>query len=126
MKFIMFVKGNEDIEAGMMPDPKIFEDMGKYNNKLQDAGVLLDLNGLHPSSEGIRISFDNGETTIKKGPFGMPEELVEGYWIIDVESRDEALKWAKMIPFSSGEVEIRQIQDISEFPEEIQKVINRN
>ena len=126
MKYIIFVKGNKKIESGIIDDLKMFEDMGKYNDELEKAGVLVDLNGLHPSSKGVRILFDDGKTIIKEGPFENPKELVEGYWIVDIKSKEEVIKWAKRIPFNSGEVEIRQIQDMSDLPSEVQKIIKRN
>ena len=125
MKFIIFVKGNREIESGIISNTKIFEDMGKFNDELGKAAKILDLDGLQPSSKGVRISFADNKTTVKEGPFKNPEELVEGYWIVDMKSKEEVIKWAKRIPFSSGEVEIRQTQDISDFPPEIQKIINK-
>ncbi len=120
----MFVKSNKEIEKGALPDKEMFVVMEKYNKKLQDAGVLIALDGLHPSSEGARILFSNNEPTVTDGPFPNPEELVAGYWIIKVETKEDAIAWAKQIPFQDGVVDIRQIQEMSDFPEDIQEALS--
>ena len=124
MKFIMFVKSNKEIEKGVLPDKELFVEMEKYNKKLQDAWVLITLDGLQPSRKGARVSFSNGKPTVTDGPFPNPQELVAGYWIIKVESKEDAINWAKQIPFKDGVVEVRQIQEVEDFPPEIQDILN--
>lgn len=121
MRFMMLVKGTKDIEAGALPDPSMFADMAKYNDELKQAGALISLDGLQNSSKGARVMFDNGNTVVTDGPFANPEELVEGYWIINAASKKDAVNWAKRVPFKDGVVEVRQIQEMSDFPPEIQK-----
>jgi hypothetical protein len=117
---MMLVKANKDSEAGVLPTREMLEAMGKYNQELIDAGALLAGDGLHPSSKGARIKFSNGKTTITDGPFPETKELLAGYWVIDVKSRDEAIEWARRIPFSEGEeVEIRQLFEVTDFPADI-------
>ena len=101
-----------------MPDPKPIAAMMKYNESLQQAGVLLALDGLHPPSMGARVSFPGGKPTVTDGPFAEAKEVLGGYWMIDVRSRDEAIAWAKRCPASENEViEIRQVQEIADFPD---------
>lgn len=121
MRFMILVKGDEQTEANILPDKKLFADMAKYNNELTKAGVLLSLDGLHPSSKGARVSFSDGVPAVTNGPFPNPKELVAGYWIINVNSKENAIEWAKRIPFKEGVVEIRQIQEMSDFPPDIQQ-----
>ncbi len=120
----MFVKSDKEIETGALPDKDLFVEMDKYNSKLKEAGVLIHLDGLHPSSKGARVSFSNGKTVVNDGPFPNPEELVAGYWIIKTNSKEEAIEWAKQVPFQDGVVEIRQIQETSDFPQEIQEALS--
>jgi len=120
----MFVKSNKEIEKGALPNKDMFVEMEKYNKKLQDAGVLISLDGLHPSSKGVRVLFSNSKPTITDGPFPNSEELVAGYWIIKVDSKEDAINWAKQIPFQDGVVDIRQIQEMSDFPQEIQEALS--
>lgn len=122
MRFMMFVRGNEQTESGVLPEKQLFADMEAFNAKLKAAGALIALDGLHPSSKGARVSFADGQTTVVDGPFP-PNELVAGFWIINVKSKDEAVGWAKQVPFKTGAVEIRQIQEMSDFPPEIKQVI---
>lgn len=122
---MMLVKGDENIEKGMLPDKQLFIDMEKYNDELKKTGALIALDGLQPSSKGVRVSFSNGETSVMNGPFPNPTELVAGFWIIQVASMDDAIAWAKRVPFKGGVIEIRPIQEISDFPEEIQQAINK-
>jgi hypothetical protein len=124
MRFLMLVKSNKEIETGVLPDKELFVAMERYNNELEKAGVLISLDGLHPSSKGARVSFSNGKTVVTDGPFQNPEELVAGFWVIKTTSKEEAVQWAQKIPFKDGLVEIRQIQEMSDFPEEIQQTIN--
>jgi hypothetical protein len=121
MKFMMIVKASKDSEAGKMPSEELLSKMGKYNEELMKAGVLLDLAGLQPSSKGTRIKFSGGKRTIVDGPFAETKELVAGYWIIQVKSREEALEWAKRAPAphegdnGEGEIEIRQFFELDDF-----------
>ncbi|MGH2653138.1 MAG: YciI family protein [Actinomycetota bacterium] len=120
MRVMMFVKG--DPEPGALPSEELLEAMGKYNEELTKAGVLLDLSGLHPSAEGVRVRFSGGKPTVIRGPFTEKKEIVAGYWILQVESMEEAVEWAKRVPVhvpaeygGEGEVEIRQIFELEEF-----------
>jgi len=125
MRFMMLLKANKDTEAGVMPERKTLEAMGKYNEELVKAGVLRGGEGLHPSSRGARVRFSGGKPTVVDGPFPETKELIAGFWIIEVKSRDEAIEWARKIPFDpgvhfggEGEVELRQIFEAADFGEE--------
>jgi hypothetical protein len=119
----MIPGGYEKAKPGAMPDPKAVEAMMKYNESLQKAGVILALDGLHPPSMGARITFANGKPTVLKGPFPGVTEVLGGYWMIDVKSLEEAIEWASRCPASDNEViEVRQVQEFADFPEEVQKV----
>jgi len=120
MRFMMIVKANNDSEAGKMPGEDLLMAMGKYNEELVKAGVLVDLSGLQPSSKGFRIKFSGGITTIIDGPFAETKELIAGYWVIKVKSREEALDWARRIPAPFGKdqegvVEVRQFFELEDF-----------
>jgi len=120
MRFMMLVKANKDSEAGVLPAREIIEAMGKYNQELIDAGALLAGEGLQPSSKGARIRFSAGSPTVIDGPFPETKELLAGFWIIEVKSKEEAIEWAKRIPFAKGEeVELRQVFETSDFPADI-------
>lgn len=124
MRFMMLMipGGYEKAAPGTMPDAKAVEAMMAYNKELQHAGVLIDLNGLHPPSMGARVSFKGGKPLVTDGPFAESKEVLGGYWIIDVKSRDEAIAWAKKCPAGDNEViEVRQIQEMEDFPEDLQK-----
>jgi hypothetical protein len=124
MRFMMLMipKGYEKAEPGTMPDAKAVAAMMKYNETLQKAGVLLALDGLHPPSAGVRVSFSGGKPKVIDGPFTEAKEVVGGYWMIQVKSKEEAIEWASRCPASDNEViEIRQVQELSEFPEDVQK-----
>ena len=124
MRFMMLMipKGYEKAAPGTTPDPKAVEAMMKYNETLKKAGVLLSLDGLHPPSAGARVSFTGGKPTVTDGPFIEAKEVLGGYWMIQVKSREEAIEWAKRCPASSSEViEIRQVQEVSDFPPDVQK-----
>jgi hypothetical protein len=119
---IMFPKGYENAKPGTLPDLKAIEVMRKYNEQLQKAGVLLALDGLHPPSMGARVTFKSGKSKVTDGPFTEAKEVVGGYWMIQVKSREEALEWASRIPGSDNEmVEVRQMMEITDFPAEVQK-----
>src|SRR2546425_973950 len=98
MRFMMIVKASKDSEAGIMPGEDLLSAMGKYNEELMKAGVLLDGAGLQPSSKGARIKFSGGKRAVVDGPFAETKELIAGYWIIQVKSREEAIEWAKRLP----------------------------
>ncbi len=123
---IMFPKSYENAKPGTVPDLKAMEVMGKYNEQLQKAGVLLALDGLHPPAMGARVSFKGGKSKVTDGPFPEAKELVGGYWMIQVKSREEALEWASRIPGSDNEmVEVRRMIDITDFDPEIQIEIQK-
>lgn len=119
MRFMLIVKANKDSEAGIMPSEELISAMGKYNEELMKAGVLLDLAGLQPSSKGARIKFSGGRRTVIDGPFAETKELIGGYWIIQVKSREEAIEWARRAPCphedQEGEIEIRQFFEMEDF-----------
>ena len=115
MRFMMIVKADKNSESGVMPTQEELAAMGKYNEELVKAGVLLAGEGLHPSSKGARIQFKNRKPTVIDGPFTEAKELVAGFWIIEVKSREEALEWARRVPFVDGEVELRQVFDAADF-----------
>ncbi len=120
MRFMMIVKANKDSEAGKMPSEELLSAMGKYNEELMKAGVLVDLSGLQPSSKGARIKFSGGKRTVIDGPFAETKELIAGYWIINVKSRAEAIEWAKRVPNphgegNEGEIELRQFFEMEDF-----------
>jgi hypothetical protein len=124
MRFMMLMlpKGYDKAEPGAMPDAKHVEAMMKYNESLQKAGVLLALDGLHPPSMGARVSFSGGKPKVTNGPFTEAKEVVGGYWMIQVESKEEAVEWASRCPASDNEViEVRQVQELEDFPADIQK-----
>jgi hypothetical protein len=124
MRFMMLMipKGYEKAAPGTMPDPAAVAAMMKYNESLQEAGVLLGLEGLHPPSMGARISFAGGKATVTDGPFAETREVIGGYWMIQVNSKEEAIEWAKRCPASANEViELRQVQEFADFPAEVQK-----
>ena len=120
MRFMVLVKASKDSEAGVLPDEKLLSEMGKYNEELVNAGVLLAGEGLHPSSKGARIKFQGWKRTVIDGPFAETKELIAGYWIIKVNSREEAIEWAKRVPDPhgegrEGEIEIRQLFELEDF-----------
>jgi hypothetical protein len=124
MRFMMLVipKGYESAEPGTVPEADAVKEMMKYNESLQKAGVLLALDGLHPPSMGARISFKGGTPAVKDGPFAEAKEVVGGYWIIQVRSREEAIEWAKRAPMGDSEIiEVRQVQEMSDFPPDVQE-----
>ena len=120
MRVLMMIQG--DRAADHRPGEELIAAMGRYNEELGKAGVLLDLSALHPSAEGVRVRFSGGKRTVIKGPFGEPNEIVAGTWVLQVKSMDDAIEWAKRIPFEAGgepdaegEVEIRQLFEMEEF-----------
>jgi hypothetical protein len=126
MRFMMLMipKGYETAAPGTVPDAKAVERMMKYNEDLQKAGVLLALDGLHPPSMGARVSFKGGKPTVADGPFTEAKEIVGGYWMIQATSREEAIEWARRCPAGDNAVvEVRQVQETTDFPEDVQKAI---
>jgi hypothetical protein len=122
MRFMMLMipKGYEKAEPDAMPDAKIVAAMMKYNESLQKAGVLLALDGLHPPSTGVRVSFSGGKPKVTDGPFAETKEVIGGYWMIQVKSKAEAVDWASRCPAADNDViEVRQVQEASDFPPEI-------
>ena len=118
MRVMMIVKAHPKSEAGELPTEAQLAAMGKYNEELQKAGVLLDLSGLKPTSAGARIKFSGGKRTVVDGPFSEAKELIAGYWIIQVKSKEEAIEWAKRIPAETneiGEVELRPFYELEDF-----------
>ena len=116
MRFLLIVKANADTEAGKLPGEEMIASMGKFNEELMKAGVLLDLNGLHPTSEGVRIEHAGGQRTVLDGPFAASRELIAGYWLIQVRSKEEAVEWALRAPAphgegNEGEIEVRRVLD---------------
>lgn len=121
---LMIPKGYEQAEAGAMPDADAVEAMMKFNEDLQKAGVLLALDGLHPPAMGARVSFSGGKPQVTDGPFIEAKEVVGGYWMIQVKSKEEAIEWAKRCPASDNEIiEIRQVQEFEDFPDDIQGIV---
>src|SRR5437016_4009457 len=107
MRFMILIKATKDSEAGVLPDEQILTEMGKFNEELVKAGVMLAGEGLHPSSKGARVRFSGGKTTVIDGPFAEAKELIAGYWLWQVRSKDEAIEWIKRSPFGEGaEIEI--------------------
>ena len=121
MRVMVIIKANEESEAGQMPSEKILTEMGKFNEELVNAGIMLAGEGLHPSSKAKRVKFSTGNRIVTDGPFAETRELIAGYWIWKVKSMDEAVEWVKRIPFddeevqSDTEVEIRQIFEMEDF-----------
>jgi len=113
---MMLVKANKDSEAGVLPDEKLLSEMGKYNDEMVKAGVMLSGEGLHASSKGARIKFSGGQRTVTDGPFTETKELIAGFWLIQVKSKEEAIEWARRVPFEDGEIEIRQVFELEDFP----------
>ena len=115
MRFMVIVKANKDSEAGVLPDQKILAEMGKFNEQLVKAGVMLAGEGLQSSSKGARVRFSKGKKTVIDGPFAETKELVAGFWLWQVKSREEAIEWLKRAPFEDTEVEIRQVFEAEDF-----------
>jgi hypothetical protein len=120
MRYIIFVKANEESEAGVLPSRESLEAMGKFNQEMVRAGVMLAGEGLQASSKGARVKFSGGGATVLDGPFTEAKELVAGYWLIQVRSREEALEWATRAPFGDGaELELRLVFETEDFPHEV-------
>jgi len=116
---MVIVKANKDSEAGVMPSEQMLTNMGKFNEDLVKAGMMLAGEGLHASSKGARVKFSGGKTTVVDGPFAETKELVAGYWMWQVKSKEEAIEWLKRAPFEDTEVEIRQVFEAEDFGAEL-------
>jgi hypothetical protein len=124
MRFMMLVipNGYAKGDEGVVPSAELVAKMSKYNETLQKAGALLALDGLHPPVAGARVSFSSGRGTVTDGPFAEAKEAIGGYWMIQAKSKDEAIEWATRAPMEDGDViEVRQVQEMSDFPPEVQK-----
>ncbi|MBN1209722.1 MAG: YciI family protein [Myxococcaceae bacterium] len=118
MRFMVIVRANKTSEAGVLPDEKLLTEMGKYNEELVKAGVLVAGEGLHPSSKGARVRFSGAQRTVIDGPFAETKELIAGFWIFNVKSKEEAIEWVKRCPNPTGEeseIEIRQVVEMEDF-----------
>ena len=115
MRFMVIVKANKDSEAGVLPDEKMLNAMGKFNEELVKAGVMLAGEGLQSSSKGARVRFSAGKRTVIDGPFTEAKELIAGFWLWQVKSKEEAIEWLKRAPFEDTEVEIRQVFEAEDF-----------
>jgi hypothetical protein len=115
MRFMVIVKANKDSEAGTLPSAQDLAEMGRFNEELVKAGVMLAGEGLHASSKGARVRFDGKKRTVLDGPFSETKELIAGFWLWQVRSRDEAIEWLKRAPFREGEVELRQVFETADF-----------
>ena len=120
MRFMVIVKATQDSESGKLPDPELMAAMGKFNEELVNAGVLLAAEGLHPSAKGARIHYDGDKRTVTDGPFAETKELIAGFWLIQVKSKEEAIEWMKRCPnpFAvPSDIEIRQVYEMEDFAE---------
>jgi hypothetical protein len=118
MRFMILVKANKDTEAGILPSEQLLTEMGKYNEELVKAGVMLAGEGLQPSSKGARVKFSGKKRTVVDGPFAEVKELIAGFWLIEVKSKEEAIEWVKRVPNPTGEeseIEIRQVFEAEDF-----------
>ena len=122
MRYLMMVilPAGNDYEKGAFPTPELVAEMTKYNEEMAKSGVLLSLDGLHPTSKGARIETRDGERFVTDGPFAESREVIGGYWTIEVKSKEEALDWAKRVPDHDAIIELRQIFDMEDFPQDVQ------
>ena len=131
MRFMVIIKANKDTEAGVMPSPELLTEMHKFNEELVKAGVMLAGEGLHPSSKGARVKFSGKKRTVIDGPFAETKELIAGFWLIQVKSKEEAIEWVKRVPNPTGEeseIEIRQVfseEDFGSLVEEVPEVFEK-
>jgi hypothetical protein len=117
MRFMMIVKADQRSEAGVLPTEQELADMAQYNEQLVKAGVMLAGEGLQASSKGAKVRYNGGKRTVIDGPFTEAKELIAGFWLIQVKSKEEAIEWAKRVPFTEGEVELRQVFELEDFGE---------
>ncbi len=126
MQFMVIVKATPESEAGQLPDTEHFAEMGRFNEQMVKAGVMLAGEGLHPTSRGSRIRFDGKQRTVIDGPFTESKELVAGFWILQAKSKDEVIEWMKRSPFQDGEVEIRQVFEAEDFTSLTPELVEAN
>src|SRR5260221_8153150 len=119
MRFMILVKADKNSEAGKFPSAELMAAMGRFNEEMVKAGVMLGGEGLHPSSKGARVKFTGTQRTVTDGPFTETKELIAGYWLIEVKSMEEAIEWTRRMPGADGEVEIRQVFELSDFPSDV-------
>jgi hypothetical protein len=119
MRFMILVKASEESEAGVLPSKELVAAMSKFNDEMVKAGVMLAADGLQASSKGARVRFAGGKPTVTDGPFTETKELVAGFWLVQVKSKEEALEWASRVPFTDGELEVRQVFEATDFPPDI-------
>jgi hypothetical protein len=121
MRFMMLVRATKETEAGTFPPNarELFAAMARYNEEMVKAGVMLAADGLLPSSKGARVRFSGGKPSVTDGPFTETKELISGYWLIQVRSKEEAIEWASRVPFDEGEIEVRQVSEASDFPPDV-------
>jgi hypothetical protein len=115
MRFMLIVKADHRSEAGILPTEKELADMGKLNEEMVQSGVMLAGEGLQASSKGARVTFKNGKPTVKDGPFTEAKELIAGFWLIQAKNKEEAIEWARRVPFVDGEIEVRQVFELEDF-----------
>lgn len=115
MRFMLLVKASPESEAGVLPDEKLLAEMGEFNEEMSKAGVLLAGEGLHATSSGARVQFSEGKPKVTDGPFTETKELVAGFWLIQTRSREEAIEWARRVPFKDGEIEVRRVFEAEDF-----------
>jgi hypothetical protein len=115
MRYMMIVKANKQSEAGVMPTEELLSEMGKFNEEMVKAGMLIDAAGLESSAKGARVKWNQGKQSVVNGPFPNTEELIAGFWIVRAKSLDEVTEWTKRVPFKDGEVEIRRLFDLEDF-----------
>jgi hypothetical protein len=122
MKFMLLLKATDESESGQVPDEAAITEMGRYNDELIRAGVLLSGEGLHSSADGARVRFDGEHRSVVDGPFAETKELLAGFWILEVSSKEEAVEWARRVPITTGEIEVRQVFTVDEFDQDIEYV----
>ena len=115
MRFMLIVKASKESEAGVLPSAKELADMGKFNEQMVKSGVMLAGEGLQASSKGARVTFKGGKPTVVDGPFAETKELVAGFWLIQAKSKEEAVEWARRVPFVDGQIEVRQVFELEDF-----------
>ena len=127
MRFMIIVKADKNSEAGVLPDQKILTEMGKFNEQLVKAGVMLAGEGLQPSSKGARVRFSGDKRTVIDGPLTEAIELIGGFWLRQVKSKEVAVEWSKRAPMLDGDIiEVRQVQEIEDFPEDVRRAAGRS
>jgi hypothetical protein len=126
MRFMVLVKGDEKSEAGVLPSEQVLTEMSRYNEELTNAGMMLGGEGLHPSSKGARVRFSKGQSSVIRGPFGNPGELLAGYWLLEAESLDQVIEWIKRMPNpedQEGDIEIRQVIEMDDWGPDVPREI---